>query len=326
MYAPQIESTGRWRRRAYVGLADLVRMQELQREGWRRLGPAGDSLPGDLEWWMNGNADPDVDWSTRIALWETPSGELRGWSWLYGTELEWYVHPQESDGLLRQAQLDWYRERMAPEPAAIDEPPVLTTWSTTRQPDLDRILARAGYEQSDKQLIHSIIDLPRSAAANARTHEGYTIRGVQGAAEIPRRVAVHRSAFEPSRMTAERYAQVMRAPSYRPELDVVAVAADGTFAAFCLAWYDADMRVGLLEPVGTEQAHRRRALAAAVCAEALRRLEELGAERASVLSIGGTEGPNHLYRSLGFREVMRSMQWRRTLDAADDAPADGAVA
>lgn len=327
MSALSIESTSRrWRLRAYAGVADLVRMQELQREGWRRLGPAGDSLPGDLEWWMNGNANPDVDWSTRIALWETASGELRGWSWLYGTELEWYVHPQETDGLLRQAQLDWYRARVAGALAPTHEAPVLTTWSTTRQPELGQILARAGYELSGEQLIHSVIDLPRSAAANARTHEGYTVRAVHGAAEIPRRVAVHRSAFEPSRMTAERYAQVMRAPSYRPELDVVAVAADGTFAAFCLVWYDPGLRVGLLEPVGTEQAHRRRGLAAAVCAEALRRLEELGAERASVLSNGGTEGPNHLYRSLGFREVMRSMQWRRTIDVADDAPVDGAVA
>jgi ribosomal protein S18 acetylase RimI-like enzyme len=321
MYVQSIDTETRWRPRAYAGPHDLVRMQELQRDGWRRLGPVSESHPGDLEWWMNGNTDPGTDWSRRIALWETPRGDLRGWSWLYGQTLEWYVHPQETDTALRHAQLGWYEQMAMAAEAPSTEPRVLSTWSTTRQPELGRLLAGAGYDLSIDHLIHSAIDLPRGRASSARTPEGYTIRSVVGALDIPRRVAVHRSAFEPSRMTAERYAQVMQAPSYRPELDVVAVAADGAFAAFCLVWYDADLRVGLLEPVGTDQAHRRRGLAAAVCAEALRRLEQLGAERASVLSKADREGPNRLYRSLGFREVMRSMQWRRTPAPSDDGTA-----
>ena len=82
-----------------------------------------------------------------------------------------------------------------------------------------------------------------------------------------------------------------------------------------------DLRIGLLEPVGTDQGHRRRGLAAAVCTEALRRLEQLGAERASVLTDGDRDGANRLYQSLGFREVMRSMRWSRSMAVADDGAA-----
>lgn len=51
-------------------------------------------------------------------------------------------------------------------------------------------------------------------------------------------VAVHRNAFAPSRMTVEKYRRIMNAPTYRPDLDLVVVAPDGTFAAFCIVWFD----------------------------------------------------------------------------------------
>ncbi len=121
---------------------------------------------------------------------------------------------------------------------------------------------------------------------------------------------VHRAAFHPSRMTPERYARVMTAPTYRPDLDLVAVAPDGSFAASCLVWFDPPNGVGLFEPVGSHPEHRRRGLAAAVCREGMRRLRALGAEWAIVLS-WDEEGPGRLYESIGFREVMRSTQWVR---------------
>src|ERR671936_569373 len=48
------------------------------------------------------------------------------------------------------------------------------------------------------------------------------------------------------------------------ELDQVAVAPDGSFAAFCLCWLYEENRAGNLEPVGTHSDHRRRGLARAV--------------------------------------------------------------
>jgi ribosomal protein S18 acetylase RimI-like enzyme len=150
--------------------------------------------------------------------------------------------------------------------------------------------------------------------------DGYAIRSVAGPEDLVPRVEVQRSAFYPSKMTEARYARMMSvAPTYRPEFDIVAVAPDGTFAAFVLCWYDEESRVGLLEPVGTHADHRRLGLAAAVCNEGLRKLRAIGAERASVLSNGDNDASLGLYRSLGFVEVMRSVEWSKKVPQSPEA-------
>ena len=55
-----------------------------------------------------------------------------------------------------------------------------------------------------------------------------------------------------------------RAPSFRNELDLVAVAPDGTFAAYVGIPYDEANRLGIFEPVCTHPDHLRRGLARAL--------------------------------------------------------------
>ena len=92
----------------------------------------------------------------------------------------------------------------------------------------------------------------------------------------------------------ESYAELQRAPDYRPELDLVLQAPEGEYASFCIGWWDQVNRIGILEPVGTHPDYRRRGLARAVVTEAVRRLAELGAERVWV----GAGLP--FYESMGF--------------------------
>jgi ribosomal protein S18 acetylase RimI-like enzyme len=102
----------------------------------------------------------------------------------------------------------------------------------------------------------------------------------------------------------------MQAWPYRPELDQVAVAPDGSFAAFCLCWLDEGNRVGDLEPVGTHPDHRRLGLARAVCLAGLRSLRDAGADTALVYSVGGS-GATRLYESVGFASRSRHLAFRK---------------
>jgi hypothetical protein len=91
------------------------------------------------------------------------------------------------------------------------------------------------------------------------------VERVQGSEEdFASRAAAHRSAFQPSRFRDEVYELVRATPPYRADLDCIAVAPDGSVAAYTLAWLDKKNRVGQFEPVGTHADHQRRGLGRAV--------------------------------------------------------------
>jgi ribosomal protein S18 acetylase RimI-like enzyme len=143
---------------------------------------------------------------------------------------------------------------------------------------------------------------------------GYRLSTMAAYSDFASRSAAHRSAFEPSRFTDEVYATVRREAPWRADLDCVAVAPDGSVAAFALAWLDERNRVGELEPVGVRRDEQRRGLGRAVCLYALQRLREAGAETALVGSRGDDAypAPRALYESTGFRELWRDLVYVRT--------------
>jgi GNAT superfamily N-acetyltransferase len=138
---------------------------------------------------------------------------------------------------------------------------------------------------------------------------GYRLTTMREVGDVARRVTVHRAAWEPSRLTEEKYAAAMRTWPYRDDLDFVVEAADGTLAASALGWYDEANHVGEFEPVGTHPDHRRFGLARAVLLFGMQRFREAGAERA-IVGCRGDDGypiPKLVYESIGFREISRDL-------------------
>jgi predicted N-acetyltransferase YhbS len=140
-----------------------------------------------------------------------------------------------------------------------------------------------------------------------------------GAADWEARVAVHRAAFHPSKLTLAKYQEARRAPTYRPDLDLVAVAPNGDYAAFTILWFEPENRVALFEPVGCHPDWQRRGLGRAVLYEGLRRLYELGAMRAHVGSWLDDSAGAKLYGAAGFHLVDRWYEWHKTYPAAPGA-------
>ena len=89
----------------------------------------------------------------------------------------------------------------------------------------------------------------------------------------------------------------------QPDLDVLVLAPTGDVAAYALGWYDAGSRAGLLEPVGTHPAWRRRGLALAVVKALTCRLAALGARRVTVGTAEGNRAATELYIATGYRSA-----------------------
>ena len=166
------------------------------------------------------------------------------------------------------------------------------------------ILKKRGYE--DKGVCEHNRILPEYyEVVSIPLPEGYKIRHVDIEKDFENYRAVQGSVFSHcgEHMTLEAAKIYSKAEFYHPERDIVAVAPDGSFAAFATGRMDPISKLAELEPVGVHPDHRRKQLGKAVCLECIRVLQNHGAKAIVILGAASTEGATHLYDSLGFNRT-----------------------
>jgi GNAT superfamily N-acetyltransferase len=194
-------------------------------------------------------------------------------------------------------------------------------WVWTHEEDAKRhdVLARRGYTKTAVQEYARYRALGGEGAApipEAPVAEGYSVRALGGGEEHAARSWLSWRAFHPDDPDEayegwDWYANIQRAPLYRRDLDLVAVAPDGSLASFCTIWFDDVTRCAAFEPVGTAPEYQRLGLGKAVMSEGLRRARKLGATRAFV---GSYTVPAHaLYASVGFTDYELVVPWEIVL-------------
>jgi predicted N-acetyltransferase YhbS len=291
----------------YRGPYDLRAMQDLTRHLWR---PGARWHIGDLVWRRFQHAGREPEWRTR--LWSGADTEdlagLVAWAWIVAPgELEMVVDPARVDVVAQV--LAWFES-----PAFdADGAPARTVGLVDIDTDVVAAVEAAGYRPGPAHapyLAHLRHDLDGVPDEEPTLPPGYRLDHTTEAS-LADRVATHRAAFDPSRVTVESYRQVRACWPYRDDLDVTVVDRDGVVVAACLAWYDDATHAGLLEPVATRPEHERRGLAAAACTEALRRLRAAGATVVTVAARGDDAypGPRRLYERIGFRPASRDVAY-----------------
>ncbi|MEN9937214.1 MAG: hypothetical protein RLZZ387_3793 [Chloroflexota bacterium] len=293
--------------RPYADESDYARMRGLLITAEALAGPAVYFHLGDLDWWRFTELDPNAA-IAEARLWHDSSGQLVAFGLPKGDQIDIIAHPGHPDA--EEEVLAWAEDRIRVTGGTSS----LTAWSYEGDARRVALLERRGYERGTMSFLCNAQDL-EALPPPAALPEGYRIRHVRGDEDVAARVEVHRDAFAPSRMTVAKHRAVMAAPSYRPELDLVVEAPDGSFAAFALLWYDEANRCGEFEPVGCHSSHRRLGLTRELLLEGMRRLRALGATSASVFSSGEERyAPSrHLYSSAGFTIVDRMWSWERLL-------------
>ena len=148
--------------------------------------------------------------------------------------------------------------------------------------------------------------------------QGFKIRHLSGRDEVEACVTLVNSAI-PKATSAETHQRWIETPEYIPELDLIAVADDGTFAAFCQSYYDplelarSTRREGWTDPIGTAPAYRKKGLARAIVLEALWRLKSRGIEDAVLGVAGSNEVAQKLYESIGYRAIYKMYDYVKVL-------------
>ena len=261
---------------------------------------------------------PSAQEPENARLWEDEQGRLLGFAiaqlpWL---TVDYVVHPAARAAGLEETLLAWALERW---PRAMAEQKLsYSLFLEVREDQTTRLalLERLGFVRDDWHTLHMSQSLNGALPASGPL-EGFTIRPLAGEDEVAAYVALHRAAFGSATMTVDWRARTLEAPQYIPALDLVAAAADGSLAAFCICWLsqrghdENGSNVGQVEPIGVRPDLQQRGLGRAILLEGLRRLRAHGATTALVDCDGENDPSRGLYESAGFRVANTVRKYRK---------------
>jgi GNAT superfamily N-acetyltransferase len=299
-----------------AGDADFWRMRRL-------LADTVPIAPFGFNWdvrWLDGQRFYEADDAkTRledlpIQLWETAAGDLAAYALPEGLSdfAHLQVHPDYR--YLESQMIAWAEEHLS----RVDEESgqrqlqiSVFEYDALRQ----QILTERGYEKMAYGGMLRHMRLGRGPRPEAALAPGYSMRTTapQDLGDCQKIADLLNAAFNRDFHNPWEYQNFTRhAPCFRGDLDLVAVAPDGSFAAYVGVPYDEDNRMGIFEPVCTHPDHQRKGLGRALMTEGLRRLWDIGAARALV-GTGDMVAANGLYTAMGFTEAYRNYVWRKRL-------------
>jgi GNAT superfamily N-acetyltransferase len=259
----------------------------------------------DYWWWF---ANPDLEkvpLEENVFLWETAGGEIAA-----------VLNPEGHGQAYLQVHPEFYTLELDDEMIAIAEERLAGTgedgsrrlrlFIDSQDQTRREVLKHRGFHRVDEpghqEYQHRLsLDKPLTEPQPAA---GYTIRPLGDGLELLERcyasgLGFHNDDIHTARDNRDHpawYHHIQSAPLYRRDLDLVALASDGSIAAFCTIWFDDVTRTAYFEPVATIPAHRRHGLGRAVMLEGLHRLKRMGCK---VAFVGGySREANALYFSV----------------------------
>jgi mycothiol synthase len=122
-------------------------------------------------------------------------------------------------------------------------------------------------------------------------------------------IEAHNGSFGSS-WTAATYGAVQGHPGRSADLELIALAPDGSAAGFTVVWCDPVSRIGLFEPVGTHRDHQRLGIGTALIVSGLEEMHRHEMQSARVTYEATNPAPRALYHSLGFRDAARADEYR----------------
>ena len=253
-------------------------------------------------------ANPEIEKTTleeNVFIWETETGQIAA---VLNPEGHGHAFPQIHPDL-RTPQLEEEMVVVAEERLTTkgkDGRPKLQFWIDSQDKSFQEILTRRNFHHVDqpesaeyqhrRSLDEPLPDIPQIS--------GYTIRALGDGLELLERcyasgLGFHNDDIHVARDNRDHptwYHRIQSAPLYRRDLDLVAVASDGSIASFCTIWFDDVTRTAYFEPVATVPAHQRHGLGKAVMIDGLHRLKHKGCK---VAFVGGySQAANALYFSV----------------------------
>jgi mycothiol synthase len=252
------------------------------------------------------------------SLWEDGNGQLVSFAIVrptYGSlvfEIAW----QACDDDLVAQMVAWGVKRVRDAKPGAEE--LVSLQMSCRDDNLERValLERLGFVRQEQYTLHFARSLS-DPIPEPQVPEGFGIRHVEGEHEAGALAALHCAAFGTENMTVEGRLSWMRTPDYDPELDLVAVAPDGTLAAYVFCSISEEENAltgrkdGYTDPVATHPAFQQRGLVRALLLTGFRLLKQRGVETARTSTGSWNVAMQRAARSVGYRAESKTIFFKK---------------
>lgn len=313
--------------RSFASDADLAPIVELINACEAFDGTDGgtsiDELRDDLR-------SPEMDPANDVRLWHAADGKLAAVSLLWRATpgdvadgyLPFSVHPDYREQGLEARIVGWAAGRMRE--LAAEHSVAARLLAGVRDDQLAKIalLEQRGFRQKRFFVrMQRALDMPIPEPV---LPEGFVLRRLAGADEVPAWVELFNLSFidhfNHHDLTVQDRLHWLTESHYRPEQDIVAVAPDGTLAAFCKCYIDPHenarngRNAGWISLLGTRRGFRNIGLGRAVLHAGLRQLKHDGVDTALLgVDVDSPTGATRLYESAGFEVVSRRIAFHKEL-------------
>jgi mycothiol synthase len=253
----------------------------------------------------------DVQENTR--LWFDDDDRAIGFAFVDPYNNLWFEFDQQTHPDIESEIIAWGVECIRRAIQESGKP--LTLDASCRDDDVKRIvlLEQHGFEMQEIRSLRMARSLNEPIPA-PKAPAGFSIRPVAGEQEAESLVALHRAAFGSENMSVEERLAMMRAPEYDPELDLLAVAPDGRFAATCMCSISQEenertgRNEGYTDPIATHPDFQRRGLARALLLTGFHKLKQRSIDTAVLGTSSENIAMQRTAQAVGFR-VQSTKLW-----------------
>jgi GNAT superfamily N-acetyltransferase len=245
-------------------------------------------------------------WKKNAHLWFDGFGELAGFAISESGGPDFAIITAQGYRFLCEEILQWVLENWG------DRKPALSVEITALQTLEAGLLERNGFER-DSSFYTSHFDLTAEPVARFPLEEGFAIVDMHTHPDYRAQHVLRLEAFQGKTDLSEDensrvlnlYSYARESPIYHAQTDLCVMSPHGTFVSGCEALIDARNAQADIERVCTHSHFRRRGFARAVIQECLRRLRDMGLQRAHIS--GYSPEAIALYGSLGAKEQTESL-------------------
>jgi len=269
---------------------------------------------------------PSLDVARDIRLWEDAEGKLIGFARLWISEpgevidgwLWFRVHLGARGGDLEAAAIAWGEVRMREVSAMRGGRVKLRTYARAEDCDRISVLTSCGFKV-DRYFCRMARSLSEPIP-EPHFPEGFALRQFPGEQDAEAWVEMFNQSFidhwNHHDLTVDKFKHELAKPDYRNDLDLIAVADDGTFVAFCyckISVQECDRtgrNEGWIACLGTRRGFRKMGLGRAMLLAGLHRLKAAGVATAILgVDAENSSGAMGLYESAGFHNIRNSISY-----------------